>query len=44
MRGAGPLLVATCAMCAVLVWRHEANISKLLRGEESRIGEKKAAT
>ena len=42
--GAGPLLAATCVMCAVLVWRHEANIRKLLRGEESRIGEKKAAT
>lgn len=43
-RGAGALLVATCALCAVLVWRHEANIRKLLRGEESRIGERKAAT
>ena len=43
-RGAGPLFAATCAMCAVLVWRHEGNIRKLLRGEESRIGEKKAAT
>ena len=42
--GAGPLFVASCAMCAVLVWRHEGNIRKLLRGEESRIGEKKAAT
>jgi glycerol-3-phosphate acyltransferase PlsY len=42
--GAGPVLVATCVMCAILVWRHEANIRKLLRGEESRIGEKKAAT
>ena len=44
LRGAGPLLAATCAMCALLVWRHEANIRKLLRGEESRIGEKRAAT
>jgi len=42
--GAGPVLLATCLMCAILVWRHEANIRKLLRGEESRIGEKKAAT
>ena len=42
--GAGPVLLATCVMCAILVWRHEANIRKLLRGEESRIGEKKAAT
>jgi glycerol-3-phosphate acyltransferase PlsY len=43
-RGAGPLFAATCAMCLVLVWRHEGNIRKLLRGEESRIGERKAAT
>ncbi len=43
-RGFGPLFLATCVLCAVLVWRHEANIRKLLRGEESRIGEKKAAT
>ena len=42
--GAGPLLVASLAMSAVLVWRHQANIGKLLRGEESRIGEKKKAT
>jgi glycerol-3-phosphate acyltransferase PlsY len=44
LHGTGPLLAAICAMCAVLVWRHAANIRKLLRGEESRIGEKKAAT
>ncbi|MCW5591112.1 MAG: glycerol-3-phosphate 1-O-acyltransferase PlsY [Burkholderiales bacterium] len=43
-RGFGPLFLATCVLCAVLVWRHEGNIRKLLRGEESRIGEKKAAT
>jgi glycerol-3-phosphate acyltransferase PlsY len=42
--GAGPILAATCAMCAMLVWRHEANIRKLIRGEESRIGDRKAAT
>jgi glycerol-3-phosphate acyltransferase PlsY len=39
--GAGPVLVASLAMSAVLVWRHQANIAKLLRGEESRIGERK---
>jgi glycerol-3-phosphate acyltransferase PlsY len=44
LQGPGPVLYATCAMCAVLLWRHEGNIRKLLRGEESRIGEKKAAT
>ena len=42
--GAGPLLPATCIMCAMLIWRHEGNIRKLLHGTESRIGEKKAAT
>ncbi|HTS83929.1 MAG TPA: glycerol-3-phosphate 1-O-acyltransferase PlsY [Usitatibacter sp.] len=41
--GAGPVLVAVAAMSAVLVLRHRVNIGKLLRGEESRIGEKKAA-
>jgi glycerol-3-phosphate acyltransferase PlsY len=35
------VLYSAIAMCAVLVWRHQANIVKLLRGEESRIGEKK---
>jgi glycerol-3-phosphate acyltransferase PlsY len=29
-------------MSAVLIWRHQANIGKLLRGEESRIGGKKS--
>ncbi len=43
LRGADPAFAATCAMCAVLVWRHEANIRKLLRGEESRIGERRPA-
>ncbi len=44
LRGTGPYLVATGVLCVLLVWRHEANIGKLLRGEESRIGDKKAAT
>src|SRR5512140_1294545 len=39
--GAGPLLAAVSAMSVLLVFRHKANIGKLLRGEESRIGEKK---
>jgi acyl phosphate:glycerol-3-phosphate acyltransferase len=39
--GAGPVLVAVAAMSVVLVARHRANIGKLLRGEESRIGDKK---
>jgi acyl phosphate:glycerol-3-phosphate acyltransferase len=42
--GAGPLFAAVVVMSAVLIARHRANIGKLLRGEESRIGEKKAGT
>jgi glycerol-3-phosphate acyltransferase PlsY len=41
--GAGPILAAVAAMSVVLIARHRANIAKLLCGEESRIGEKKAA-
>lgn len=40
--GPGPVLWAVAAMSALLIARHHANIRKLLRGEESRIGEKKA--
>jgi len=39
--GAGPVLVAVSAMSVLLVARHHANIRKLVRGEESRIGQKK---
>ena len=39
--GAGPMFAATVAMSALLVARHHANIAKLARGEESRIGQKK---
>ncbi len=28
-------------MSALLIWRHRANISKLMAGKESRIGDKK---
>ena len=41
--GPGPFLAAVIAMSLILVLRHRANIAKLLRGQESRIGEKKAA-
>src|SRR5689334_10595037 len=41
--GPGPFLAAVIAMGVILVLRHHANIAKLLRGQESRIGEKKAA-
>jgi len=30
--------LATVIMSGILVWRHQANIAKLVRGEESRIG------
>ncbi len=40
--GTMPVLAAVCAMAVVLIARHKANIVKLARGEESRIGEKKA--
>ena len=43
LQGAGPILAAVAAMAALIVLRHRANIAKLARGEESRIGEKKAA-
>jgi glycerol-3-phosphate acyltransferase PlsY len=39
--GAGPVLAAVVAMSVLLVARHHANIAKLARGEESRIGQKK---
>ena len=39
--GSGPVLWAVIAMSVLLVVRHHANIRKLLRGEESRIGQKK---
>jgi glycerol-3-phosphate acyltransferase PlsY len=43
LHGAGALLWAVIGMSVLLVLRHRANIRKLLRGEESRIGEKKAS-
>jgi glycerol-3-phosphate acyltransferase PlsY len=35
------VLLAAVVMSAILVWRHQGNIAKLLRGEESRIGSRK---
>jgi len=43
LAGVGPVLGAVVAMSVVLLARHRDNIGKLLRGEESRIGEKKTA-
>ena len=36
------VLLALLAMCLLVIWRHRANIGKLLRGEESRIGGRSA--
>jgi glycerol-3-phosphate acyltransferase PlsY len=41
--GPGPHFYAVAGMALLLLARHRANIAKLARGEESRIGEKKAA-
>ncbi|MGZ5072581.1 MAG: glycerol-3-phosphate 1-O-acyltransferase PlsY [Usitatibacter sp.] len=38
--GTGPVLAAVAAMSVVLVAKHRENIGKLMRGEETRIGEK----
>lgn len=40
--GATPAIAAIVPMCLILVWRHEANIRKLLKGTESRLGAKTA--
>lgn len=37
--GPGPLAIAIAVMSLLLVWRHSANISKLLAGTEGRIGQ-----
>lgn len=38
--GVQPMAIAIAVMSALLIWRHKANIQKLLRGEEGRIGSK----
>ncbi|KVD38402.1 glycerol-3-phosphate acyltransferase [Burkholderia sp. ABCPW 11] len=43
MPGHNPIAWAVLAMSVLLVWRHRGNISKLLAGQESRIGDKKKA-
>ena len=42
LHGVAALLWAVVGMSVLIVLRHRANIAKLARGEESRIGEKKA--
>ena len=41
----GPHMIALAivVMSSLLIWRHRANIRKLMRGEESRIGDRKKA-
>ncbi|MDR5814379.1 MULTISPECIES: glycerol-3-phosphate 1-O-acyltransferase PlsY [unclassified Caballeronia] len=41
--GPSRISLAVLAMSLLLIWRHRANISKLLAGQESRIGDKKKA-
>ncbi len=38
--GGDVFFVVIIAMCALLVWRHQGNINKLLAGTESKIGQK----
>jgi glycerol-3-phosphate acyltransferase PlsY len=40
--GGGPAAIAITVMGLLLVWRHRANIAKLLQGTESRLGQKAA--
>ena len=38
------VLLSAVVMSAILVWRHQSNIAKLIRGEESRIGGHKSTS
>lgn len=38
--GGGPIAIAVAVMGLLLIWRHSANIQKLLKGTESKIGRK----
>ncbi|MBL8331409.1 MAG: glycerol-3-phosphate 1-O-acyltransferase PlsY [Rubrivivax sp.] len=40
--GGGVLLLALVPMSLILVWRHEGNLRKLLKGTESKLGQKAA--
>ena len=42
--GGGPIAGAVTLMGLLLVWRHSANIQKLLKGTESKLGRKTAAS
>lgn len=40
--GMGPMTGGVIVMSVLLIWRHEANIRKLLAGQESKLGQKAA--
>jgi glycerol-3-phosphate acyltransferase PlsY len=40
--GGGPVALAVAVMSLLLVWRHSANIRKLLKGTESKLGGKRS--
>ena len=40
----GPMFHGVLVMSALLIWRHESNIRKLLAGQESKLGQKAAPT
>jgi glycerol-3-phosphate acyltransferase PlsY len=42
--GADAFFAAIVVMCALLVWRHQGNIKKLLAGTESKLGQKAKTT
>ena len=41
--GGGPAAISVAAMGLLLVWRHSANIQKLLKGTETKLGQKAAS-
>lgn len=42
LHGMGPMAWGIIAMSGLLIWRHAANIRKLMAGQESKIGQKSA--
>ncbi|MDE2401778.1 MAG: glycerol-3-phosphate 1-O-acyltransferase PlsY [Burkholderiales bacterium] len=42
--GFGPMTLGVTLMSGLLIWRHAANIRKLLAGQESKLGQKSAPT
>ncbi|MDO9004352.1 MAG: glycerol-3-phosphate 1-O-acyltransferase PlsY [Aquabacterium sp.] len=44
LMGMGAMTIGVAIMSALLIWRHAANIRKLLAGQESKLGQKAAPT